>query len=545
MNNQYHIDRFNEDTGCDEEVRSVIETIWSKFSDIVQDKWLASIEVPIAAEVAMSKLKNIVHWATLVHDGEFNKNSVFEHRNVDLEPVPVTIDPWARAAVPVRKVVNNDNESLYGGLRGALSTRDSDARSESQASSNYTGSSSNRSGTIRSLKKRGSAGNVVIDGRGKQDPADGIIELEDDDSRDQYSPQSAGNLYEMLQKTEKQKKNLDTAEDIKDEFDAIQEEIDRVTKDIKGKKKFTLDVDGKPIQVASVDPERLPPFSYKLGLNITNGSSSVDNSKPKDMMPRRRKGKVRVAGSRDVDESYFVASASLTNSLSTTNIVLGAGVSLKTDDTVREGPAVAEDPTRPSRKTFLRARQTGTYTALGSYNDTGGSAENTGGLGLDKLGPLSKDTTGSLRKEGSLLSTQSFREKKFVDFNPTEGGRKKEEPEPPPPVDEFAELGLGPVLTMGKPNPAKLPGKPTQSQGQVVKRMFGGADKAGPRDRETPLVLQNLSHRKFGPPPPAGQIQRVQPSISSEDSISLSLPAPASLGDGKIKTEPILRHLFK
>lgn len=536
MNRLIHIDRFHEDSGCDEEVISVIEIIWGKFSDIIQDKWLAAIEVPIAAEVAMFKLKSIVSWATIAHDGEFQKGSAFEHRKEDTEPVPVTIDPWARAAVPVRKVASADNESLYEGLRGALSTRDSDQRSESQASS-----TSDRSSNPRSLKKKFSVANLLQETPGRTKPGitDGIIELEDDESQDQYSTHGGGNLYEMLQKTEKQKKNLDTTEDKKDEFEVMQEEIDRATKEVKGKKRLTLDVDGKPIAVSNVEPERLPPFMYKLGLNITNGS--IDNSKPKEGIPKRKKTKLRVAGSRDVEDAYFVSSASLTTSLSSTNLVLSAGVSLKTDDNVREGPAVPEDPSRPSRKTFLRARQTGTYSALGNYNNTSESADNTG-LGTFKAKPLPTEDKEPLRKQSSL---PSYREKRFVDFNPTEGGRLKEEPEPPLPIDEFVALGLGPVLTMGKPNPAKLPGKPTHSQGQVVKQMFGGSDKPGPRDRENPIVLQNMAHRKFGPAPPLGQVQRLQKSVASEDSISLSLTAPASLGDNKVKTEPILRQLFK
>ncbi len=90
--------RYDENTYCDDEVKNIIENIWSAFSQNVQDKWLESIEIPISSEVAMSKLKNLVAWATLQHDGNVCPNEVLEHKVADVEPTPILLDSWARGS---------------------------------------------------------------------------------------------------------------------------------------------------------------------------------------------------------------------------------------------------------------------------------------------------------------------------------------------------------------------------------------------------------------------------------------------------------------
>ena len=94
----FYYECFRDDLDCEQEVRELVELIWTKFSNSVQTKWLASIEVPITVEVAMSKISNIVDWAVLKHDGKVNPQIALEHQFPDMEPAPVCIDPWARGA---------------------------------------------------------------------------------------------------------------------------------------------------------------------------------------------------------------------------------------------------------------------------------------------------------------------------------------------------------------------------------------------------------------------------------------------------------------
>ena len=92
------MDVFIVDGEIREEIKAIIETVWSQFDEITQIKWLASIEIPITAEVAISKITNIVEWATLEYDGVVVPQRVLELRDPEKEPVPASIDPWARGA---------------------------------------------------------------------------------------------------------------------------------------------------------------------------------------------------------------------------------------------------------------------------------------------------------------------------------------------------------------------------------------------------------------------------------------------------------------
>eukprot|EP01041_Mallomonas_annulata_P000561 gene561-1082_t len=560
----FFVESFEEDLSCDDEVRDTIEFLWTKVSLAIQEKWLASIEVPMAAEVAMSKINRIVAWSVMGHDGEVIPNKVLEHKKPDLEPTPVHIDPWARGAVPVKKVVHPESDMYRpgsgigsDGTRSVSQASGMSSERSSTAGSSRSGRSSNYSSKVMlaviEAKRRASALSTKSsrDGNNISNGVNGIIELEEEDRTTNTFPSTA-NLYEIWQRTEKQKKNGDATESVKDEFDLIQEEIDRVTKEMKGKK-FTLDVDGKPVPVSQVEAARLPPFSYQLDLNITSGNTEP-YTKPKEGLPKKKKQRIRVAGSRDIDNTYFVPSSSLATSLSGTNIVLNPGVSIRTNETIREGPPPAEDPNKPSRKTYMRTQITQSQGHMGSSSG--------GGLGsytLDSPGTFTAsnalqsldNTSPQTRSPSTMLPQHSFRANRFVDIDPTEGGRKTEEKKSESYVSDDAELGLGPVVTMGKPNPGKLPAKPSTSQDNVVKQLFGGVEQAGPRDRENPRAQVALSHRKRGPPAPMGQVQqpRSMRSQNSDDnshqSISFSLTAPSSLTkEGKIKAEPILRQLF-
>ena len=90
--------RYNENITCDDEVKNVIESIWNVFSQNIQEKWLESIEIPISSEVAMAKLKSVVAWATLQHDGNVRPNEALEHKVAEVEPTQIVLDSWARGS---------------------------------------------------------------------------------------------------------------------------------------------------------------------------------------------------------------------------------------------------------------------------------------------------------------------------------------------------------------------------------------------------------------------------------------------------------------
>jgi hypothetical protein len=90
---------FLEDVYRGECVDDAIELIWYGVSNEITKRWLSSIDKPIAVEIAMLKMKKIVAWSAVEHDGNSGEGSQpLELMNPDSEPVPVVIDPWARGA---------------------------------------------------------------------------------------------------------------------------------------------------------------------------------------------------------------------------------------------------------------------------------------------------------------------------------------------------------------------------------------------------------------------------------------------------------------
>ena len=99
-----------------------VETIISQFNDdsqtldIIQDglKFLLDnveneadvraadkLVVPLATKAAMLKLKRLMSWAVLSHDGAIdndNKEKPLEYLQPDADPQPILIDSWARGA---------------------------------------------------------------------------------------------------------------------------------------------------------------------------------------------------------------------------------------------------------------------------------------------------------------------------------------------------------------------------------------------------------------------------------------------------------------
>ena len=91
-----YIEKFSEENLIEEIISEEIDNIWDHVSKGVSDRWLSTLDIPLCAEIAMMKMRKIVAWATFEHDGDISKNDILEKLTPDGEPVPISIDPWAR-----------------------------------------------------------------------------------------------------------------------------------------------------------------------------------------------------------------------------------------------------------------------------------------------------------------------------------------------------------------------------------------------------------------------------------------------------------------
>jgi hypothetical protein len=88
---------FLEDVYSRECVDDAVEFLLENLSLVITKNWLGTIERPLAAEIAMLKMKKIVAWATSEYDGiDAKREEPLEHLRPDDEPIPVSLDPWAR-----------------------------------------------------------------------------------------------------------------------------------------------------------------------------------------------------------------------------------------------------------------------------------------------------------------------------------------------------------------------------------------------------------------------------------------------------------------
>ena len=95
----YSHHRFDFDSHCDKIVIGEIENIWNNVNNEISRKWVESVAIPVASHVALEKIKRLVAWATLDHDGEIDQETnILEYHESDLEPTVSIIDPWARGA---------------------------------------------------------------------------------------------------------------------------------------------------------------------------------------------------------------------------------------------------------------------------------------------------------------------------------------------------------------------------------------------------------------------------------------------------------------
>ena len=89
-------DRYSEDGEIEDSIHDIVCHCLHNVDRAIDKKFLASIEVPIAADIAMSKLMNILSIATMKHDGVVTPGEPLEKIIPEKEPVPCLIDNWAR-----------------------------------------------------------------------------------------------------------------------------------------------------------------------------------------------------------------------------------------------------------------------------------------------------------------------------------------------------------------------------------------------------------------------------------------------------------------
>lgn len=489
---------YDHDQETEEIIRASVGQICEDAMTAIDAAWMDGLEIPIATTVAMHKLRQIVNLSVYPMDGVIPG---LEARAPDREPAPPSIDAWARGVVPTRQKVLTDDERFM--------SRVGSAGSGTPSVSSYR---SGKSGTKMSafggsMRSRVSSGEGFGNSRSGTANNYGGPEIFDlDDSRPSTQDGKVNDKFENYKRAQRRKnKNNAISTDIveKDEFEVMKETLETGKKGLKGR--FAIDGDGRPIPIAGTRPEDLPRFTMDLAANVTSFQHNDDVEVPAESVSHKTTGKkdkkekkVRIAGSRNMEESYFVPSKTLATALSETGAEkfdVKAGVSLKAGQVTIEGPMLPSDPKRMSRREFLE-RKRGGGTDAGSVTSTLYTHGGPMGDGLDagnSLDSLDSATMGMSRTS------------RLTDVDALEGGKKKV------PVDTAVkpvtdrELGLGPVQSSGRPQPSALPQKPNSKQKEIIKDFVGGSDKAGPRDRLPPNISVPTSQKKKLPPPGSGK----------------------------------------
>jgi hypothetical protein len=478
------------------------EIIRESAGDLIEDAmtaidaaWLGGLEIPIATTVAMHKLRQIVNLSVYPMDGAIPN---LEVRVPDREPAPPSIDSWARGVVPTRQKVMSDDERFMSRMGGGSGTP--------SVSSFRSGKSGTKMSAFGSVRSRQSG---EFQSRGNTADNYGDPEIFDlDDSRPSTEDGNKMNdKFEKYRRAQRRKnKNSPIVADImeKDEFQIMQETLENGKKNFKGKK-YAIDSDGKPIAISGTKPEDLPRFSMDLAANVTSFQHNDEDDIPienkrSDSVDNKKAGgkKVRIAGSRTMEESYFIPSKTLATALSETGTEkfdLKAGVSIKAGDVLLEGPIIPSDPKRMSRKEFLEKKRNAALTDGSSVTST----LHTGGPVPDGLD--AGNSLGSLDSETMGMSRTS----RLTDVDALEGGKKKVQSNALVRPVTDRELGLGPVQTSTRPQEGKVPKKASAKQHEIMKDFNGGTDKSGPRDRLPPSISVPTSKMKKLPPPGSGK----------------------------------------
>eukprot|EP01036_Dinobryon_divergens_P031009 gene31009-40342_t len=259
------------DGEIDEIVIDAINYIFEVLSEKINDKYIATLEIPYTAKIALQKVNKIVSLATAPHDGSIflskaNTEDFLEFLEPDNEPLPSTIDTWARGVVNTKKAAVEDS-----GYSRSVPKAPNSAPSVSSFRSSVTGRSR---GVSMGTKHRTSAAGGSQYGGGMGKSAGGSA-FGDGNTASPNLDQT-GKIIELADEKRNKAQGYvqkDTTE--KDEFEVIKEQLEKAAKDLNGKN-FVLDRYGKPVVVGRVNTESLPPLSLSLALNVTSANSNGD-----------------------------------------------------------------------------------------------------------------------------------------------------------------------------------------------------------------------------------------------------------------------------
>ena len=172
----------------EEAVRQLVGDVLDSVYDLIDIAFIESVDVDIAARVAMFRLKKLEALANYQHDGLISKPDAegeyiaMEQLIPDEEPNPAPIDPWARGVVQVKKLSSHETTLFKTGTRIV-------SPSASSYRSSVYGKSSRRSSTTVSSKRSTAS---------SKDSAGLIIELED--KYELGNLHETGYMYDMLAK---------------------------------------------------------------------------------------------------------------------------------------------------------------------------------------------------------------------------------------------------------------------------------------------------------------------------------------------------------
>lgn len=568
------LEQYQDDEDTEFFIRDYVEEVWSAVSKKISMDWLEKMQDPLAADVALIKLNRIVAVATTQYDAIVIENEPLEVHIPDDEPVPVAIDPWARGAVSTRKLPlgagGEFNHDFADERAPSVNSGASFASFASFRSKNSTGSAGKTSTAGRSHRTRTAAGSMEGASReGGRGGTGEIIDLDEEGDHDRNDNMNAtGHLFDMLQKTQRKVniKNKDSSgkEDTElDDFQVMQNEIDKATKELKGKK-FVLNSEGVPITIVNVKAENLPPYAVPVGLNIsTKVTAAEEGAHVEETKSVPRKRVIRIAGSRDIDDNFFTAVTSLASTLSGGgNITLNPGVSMKSGDTgVREGPATTHDPKKVSRQAYMNKHKPSPSYSQGlddTTNDGYGAASAYDGgpsIAEESFGSADGFPTNETSLRGtanaSMVSAVSMRSSRFPDVDPTEGGRKRAIPVT---GEQYVEQAQPPSL---KNKQAVLPTKPGHRQVENIHLLAGGQANPLPRDRVAPGAQIPVTDYKKLPPPALGRstghgmmspdksVMTANNSISGNSyNTAVSLTSKSKGGTMKSNRPDLTRELF-
>lgn len=349
-----------------------------------------------------------------------------------------------------------------------------------------------------------------------QDELSHLIWNLDEEPEEYDNLNMTGQMFNMWQKQKRQKQHLPEATvEEKGEFQTLEESIKMATKDLKGGK-FVVDKAGNVIALHTVRPEALPPFALDVTPKIINGvrqpppPKSAGTAKHADGEGHHgaqhahaggKKKKVRVAGSRAMDTSFFTAANTLSTALAGGDYIttINPGVVLRVDDKVLEGPPAPMDPTKPTRQ---------------QYMDRSMSQQSLHSGDSMASGMLRQGSTDTFNHKLSADEQQKHRlpiSMQFPDVDALEGARRVEA-RPPEPTKVVASEGSAVAFELTHSTHAGrniastvLPGRPDARQHNSVAALSGGVDKIHPRDRDVPLSQVPVHDRKRLPAPPLGQ----------------------------------------